>query len=161
MISKTMWKSLGATAIIAVAIFFMGHQTIHAESSVHWKDHETAPDQSKASGKPLIIHFYADWCSWCKKMDKNTFSEESVASYINDKFIATRINTEKNSDIAAAFRVRGLPDTWFFTSEGESITHFPGFMPAEQFLSLLKYIGSNSFKSMDFEAYLKKSGAEN
>ena len=152
---------MGATTIIAMSIFFLSHQTIYAESKVNWKDYEAAPDQSKASGKPLIIHFYADWCFWCKKMDKNTFSEESVASYINDKFIATRINAEKNSDIASTFRVRGLPDTWFFTSEGESITHFSGFMPAEQFLWLLKYIESNSFKSMDFEAYLKRSGAEN
>ena len=55
---------------------------------------------SKETGKPILANFTgSDWCGWCKVMDKKTFSQEEVASYLNDHFYPVKFNAEKEKPI--------------------------------------------------------------
>ena len=45
---------------------------------------------------------------------------------------------DKEKKISALFRVKGLPDNWFFSKDGEIIGHRPGYIPPDTFLKILK-----------------------
>lgn len=80
-------------------------------------------DQSKVSGKPIILYFYTDWCPYCRKFEKHTLANESVKKTL-DAFVLVRINPEKGSrenQIAEQYRVDGYPSIFFSNpSSGES-----------------------------------------
>src|SRR5437867_228320 len=66
--------------------------------------------KAKAQGKPVFVDFTTDWCGWCKKLDKDTYSQPSVAEAMK-AFVNVRIDAEKGEGPALAkrFFVHGFP----------------------------------------------------
>ena len=69
-------------------------------------DWEAARKLSQETNKPLFVDFYTDWSSWCKVMDKKTFSDEAVANYMNENFVCLKIDAEKDYGVNLAVRSR-------------------------------------------------------
>lgn len=60
--------------------------------------------EAKASGKLLLLEFYADWSDPCKKMEATSMSNSQVASLVGDRFMPVRINdTQKQFGVNARF----------------------------------------------------------
>jgi thioredoxin-related protein len=67
---------------------------------INWYTFEDAIDANKEEKKFIFIDLYTDWCGWCKKMDQTTFSDTSVATYMNEHFYAVKMNAESKEGIA-------------------------------------------------------------
>jgi thioredoxin-related protein len=65
------------------------------------------------------------------------------------------VDTQVERGIAADFYVRGLPTIWFLTSEGERIASQPGYIENDMFLNILRFIATDSYKTMGFDAFLE------
>jgi len=104
---------------------------------IKWYNYEQGLARSEAEKKMIFLTFYADWCAYCKVMDKKTFSDNSIISSLNNNFVPIIVNSDKERKIAKAFRVRGLPDSWFISNTGKIIGHRPGYIPPEQFIKIL------------------------
>ena len=46
--------------------------------------------------KKIIIDMYTTWCGPCRMLDRNTFSNKSLAEYVNANFYAVKFNAEGN-----------------------------------------------------------------
>ena len=96
----------------------------------------------KASGKPAMLDFYADWCVSCKEMERDTFSDPRVQQKLAD-WTLLRADVTANSDddkaLLARFRLFGPPGIIFFNSRGEEVRAIRviGFQNAEKFLATL------------------------
>ena len=135
-----------------------------------WLDFNKGLSLAQKSQKPLIIDFYTDWCHWCKVMDEKTFADKKVKAYLDEHFVAVRLQAEDknaqvsfkgkkytNIDFSRAMGIRGFPSLVFLDKAGEPITVIPGFVPPEQFLPILKYIKLECYEQqMSFEEVLKK-----
>ena len=63
-------------------------------------DVSVASDLSIKENKPMFLFFTgSDWCGWCKKMDKGTFSDSTVAAYMNENFYCVKFNAESKDTI--------------------------------------------------------------
>ncbi len=124
-------------------------------STIQWVSYDTIT-LGKTEGKKVLLYFYADWCHYCKEMNKNTFTEESVINYINENFVAIKVNRDKEKDVADKHPARGLPSTWFYKADGEKITELPGYVKHDNFLHILKYIQTDSFDKMNFKEYMEQ-----
>ena len=62
-------------------------------TGIKWYGYDDGMAAGKKEGKKILISFFADWCTWCKKMDRETFSDSDVAAYMNENFIAVKINS--------------------------------------------------------------------
>ena len=90
-------------------------------------------------------------------MDQTTFNDPSVIDYLAANYITIKINSDKEKQLAATYRVSGLPTHWFLDSAGGAISSLPGYLGPEQFLPILKYIQTESYKTMKFDEYLKNN----
>ena len=136
-----------------------------------WTDYTSGVKEAAATNKKILIDVYTDWCGWCKKMDSDTYTDKGVSDYLNAKYVLVKLNAESSkkesvdnkevteAQIASAFGVNGYPTTIFLESDGHPITMAPGFMKPESFITVLRYIGDDAYKSMGFQDYQKMQGA--
>ena len=64
------------------------------EQGVNWMTLEEASRKYEQTPRPIVIDFYTDWCGWCKHMDKTTYADPVVASFLNNNFYPVKINAE-------------------------------------------------------------------
>ena len=61
---------------------------------VWYDDWDKGMEAAKKEQKPVYIHFTAAWCSWCRKMENETYSAADVKkSFISD-WITISLDTE-------------------------------------------------------------------
>ena len=106
-------------------------------------------------------------------MDKETFQDAAVASYLNEHFISIKLNAEsKNTKIkyggrtytpaslARAFKVRAYPSVVYLDEKGEFIFVDKGFKKPGQFMVNLKYVKSGCHeKGVSIEEFRRRINA--
>lgn len=104
--------------------------------TIKWeKSFEEALRKARKSGKPVIVDFWADWCSWCHRLDKNTYADPWVARKA-EEFVAVKVNTEgsrKELEVTRRYRVTSLPTILFLSPEGRQIFRLNGYQGPGQF----------------------------
>lgn len=123
-------------------------------ASVRWRGYDEGIALGKQENKKIFLYFWAEWCKYCEKMEKDTLNKPEIASYLNEKFIAVKVNSDSEQDVAIKYFVRGLPTSWFIGEKGEKISNLPGYVSPEMFLPILKYIHSDSYTKMAFKEFL-------
>lgn len=99
-----------------------------------------------ASGKPIIIDFWAQWCVYCKKLDKAVWNQPEIVAeslrFTTIKIDATKADDDEMSAIKNEFKVPGLPLVAFIDSRGEILygINQGGFTPAPEMLEIMKGI---------------------
>ena len=71
-----------------------------SSKAIKWITFEEALQLNKKKPRMIFVDIYTDWCGWCKKMDTETFSDPAVASYINKKYYAVKLNAEQREAIS-------------------------------------------------------------
>ncbi|WP_192349939.1 thioredoxin fold domain-containing protein [Algoriphagus sp. Y33] len=142
--------------IVFISLFLFTAHFVRAQDKIEWLKFEEAVAATEANPKMLLIDVYTDWCGWCKKMDKETFTDPVVVSYINEKFYAVKMNAEDNkrkfdfkgkeyteAKMAAAMRVNSYPNFVIIDPTLKNITQLPGYRQPVQFLDGLGQIVDN------------------
>jgi thioredoxin-related protein len=124
--------------------------------SINWYSYDKGIAMSKEEGKKIFLYFWAEWCSYCTTMAKETFVDSSVIDYLNSHFISIKVDFDREKKAASDYEIRGLPSTWFISERGDKIGNRPGFISAKELLPMLKYIYSDSYKTMTLKTFLKQ-----
>ncbi len=96
--------------LLAVASFLSAAQ-------IAWKhDLKSAAEAAKASNKKVMILMSSESCRYCRQMHSEVFSNDAIAGYINEHFIALELDINKDV-YPEALDVRGVPATFFFSSD--------------------------------------------
>jgi len=120
------------------------------KEAITWYSFEEVIDKVEESPKMILVDVYTDWCGWCKKMDKETFTDKEVISYVNQNFYAVKLNAEdgkrkfdfrgkeySEQEMASAMRVRSYPNFVIMDAAMENITQLPGYREADPFVEAL------------------------
>ena len=145
-------------------------QESSVDSGVQWQTLEEAQKKAKETGKKVLVFGYADWCTYCMKMRKETYPEDNVQKSLTDDFIPVQINGEseeeivfngktyKSYELARYLRLTSYPTHYFLNSDGKIIGAQPGFLPAEVFSPLMNYVSEDLFGKVPFLDYMEKKG---
>jgi thiol:disulfide interchange protein DsbD len=103
---------------------------------------ETRIRQAQARHQPVMLDFYADWCTSCKEMEAYTFTDSKVKQALAD-FVLLQADVTKNSDddkaLLAKFNLIGPPGVLFFGVDGQEDPSLRviGYQDADTFLKTL------------------------
>jgi len=101
--------------------------------------------KASASGKGAMLDFYADWCVECKRMERNTFTDEGVQDLF-DRFRLLQTDVTANDPIDQAlmksFDIIGPPAILFFDRTGAEMTAYRlvGYFEPEEFIDHLNRV---------------------
>jgi len=107
------------------------------------RDLEDRLAAAKAAGKPVIVDYYASWCTDCVRMEKATFADARVLAELQ-RFVRLQPDVTNSGDaeveaMKKRFKVYGPPALVFLDSQGQQRGNAPayGFHNVEEMLSLL------------------------
>ena len=99
----------------------------------------------QASGKTVMLDFYADWCVSCKEMDRFTFSDTKVQARLKDVVLLEVDVTDGTPDDTALlkrFKLFGPPGILFIDRQGRDVPDIKviGFLNHNDFLTVLNAV---------------------
>ncbi len=114
---------------------------VAAEELKWYTDWNAAREAARKSDKPIMIDFYTDWCGWCKKLDRDTYSDKRVQALLKQGFVPLKLNAEKNGrQLAQKYGVRGYPTILFVNADGKVLHRIGGYKPPEPFVRDLEQV---------------------
>jgi thioredoxin-related protein len=79
-----------------------------------------------------------------------------VITFLNKNYVSIKVNTDVQQALSSEFGIRGIPDNWFLSENKKPIINQPGYLPSKLFLPILKYIHTDSFKTMSLSKFMRK-----
>jgi thioredoxin-related protein len=110
---------------------------------INWHNYKQGMSLAKKENKRVYLHFYTDWCNFCKEMDQTTFRNPSIIKMLNKDFVAIRVDTNKETSVAGKYNIRPVPDNWFLSADGKKLRNFLGYYEADQFVTVIRYVNEN------------------
>ncbi len=86
------------------------------------------------SKTPVLVDFYADWCTPCKMMSPII---EEVSNEFKDKIIVLKINIDECPDIAQKYSVMSIPTIILFKN-GEATKTSVGVTSKEKLVEMVQ-----------------------
>lgn len=154
---------------------------VFSQEKINWMSIQEAiaERENSSSPKKFIITIYTDKCGWCRKMDKNTFSQEFLAKTINEKFYPVKFHADSKETVFFKGRefksLKGLragyhelveyllkdniqyPSVVFLDEEYNILQTIAGFQYADDFEKMVEFYGDDHYKVMSWRRFIKKS----
>ncbi len=156
-------------------VFSSGKVKPTEKEKINWMSLEQANVKMMSQSRPVLMDLYTNWCYWCKVMDKKTYNNAKVISYINDHFYAVKVNAEAKDTVDwdnkkytfnsndkinnfAIYVTQGqlaFPNTIIFPEIDQQPASIPGYMEPKEIEVILKYFGEGNYKTENFSQFSK------
>lgn len=85
--------------VLGLLMCFSGFFAQAQDHKISWITFEELEVKMAEEPKPILIDMYTDWCGWCVRMDRKTFGNKSVASYVDSHYYAVKFNAESKESV--------------------------------------------------------------
>ena len=147
------------------------------DGNVWYGDWNKAVAAAQEQKKPLYIHFTAAWCTWCKKMEAETYTNEEIKNRFKN-WVLLKVDTEATDksgkiylnveekklslfpagegfqeeslpypQLLRVFGGQGIPHLCFTDTDGILLFTNPGYLTTTQFGPMLDYFQEELYKN--------------
>ena len=127
------------SAIVVVMMFAFGPR-LWAEE-VQWRhDYAAARRDAEKTGRPLLLDFGTEGCSWCRKLDLTTFRSAAVVRLTNERLIPVKIDAEQSERLTQAMGVQSFPTIIIALHDGKILKRQEGYLDAAELRPMLENV---------------------
>jgi thioredoxin-related protein len=162
--------------VFTLIISLLSLGSMRAQETIKWHTIEEADALLKTDPKPVFIDLYTDWCSWCKRLSKDTFTDPVIIAYLNKNFIPVKFNAEsketvsflgneykndgtygKTHELALALTQGkpSYPTLVFFNKKGEFLGPVPGYKKPADLEPYLVFLGEEKYLAEKWEEFIE------
>ena len=88
----------------------------------------------ETQGEPILVDFWAEWCGPCRAVAPVL---DELAEEWDGKVRIGKLNLDDNREVAARFRVQGIP-TFLLFKDGQLADQIVGVMPKAAFQKFIE-----------------------
>lgn len=153
------------TLAIVFSFFLVSCGGNNNSGEVEWLTMPNAQKLAESNDKKIVVAVYTDWCTWCRKLENEIYPDPKIMAVTDEYYYMVKVNAESDeemvfnghkirmSDFAQQLGISSYPTTVFIGSDGKTIGQQNGYMELEVFEKLLAYVGSNSYRHMQFDEF--------
>lgn len=122
-------KAVGVVLLVGGIVYAAGASAARerrraAEGFAWVKDEAEALALAKREGRPVIIDFWAEWCTACKELDRIAWADPRVREEAS-RFVAVKLDGTDGSDafvaVADKYGIVGMPTVIFIDPRGREV----------------------------------------
>ncbi len=126
--------------IVTIFSILLTGQMMASAKDVWVTDLPAAQAKAKKEKRMVLVNFTgSDWCSWCKKLQKEVFGTKEFDAYAAEKLVLVELDfpsQKKQSDelkktneaLQEKFKVQGFPTILVLDGEGKELWRQVGYM---------------------------------
>jgi thioredoxin-related protein len=84
---------------VFIILFCLSIPSPAQTQAVNWLSFEELEQALLTKPKKVMIHFYADWCVYCKKMEKVVYTKPDIEAELATNYYAVKFNVESTDSI--------------------------------------------------------------
>ncbi|MDR0725717.1 MAG: DUF255 domain-containing protein [Prevotellaceae bacterium] len=145
------------------------------KAQVKWMKFEDAVTAAQKEPRKIFIDIYADWCGWCKVLDRDTFSNPDVAKILNEQYYPVKLDAESREthtlpdgrkisspELAASLATSkpgekyGLPMMIVLNEQVSILTRISGAQKPDFMTPALLFFSENHYLEKSWETYTKE-----
>jgi thioredoxin-related protein len=164
---KTELGGTVAKSLCIVLFLTLSLSSSDAQSRVKWMKFGDAVKALQKEPRKIFVDIYADWCGWCKEMDKRTFSDTAIIRILNRDYYPVKLNSDLRDTVSFGNRTvtyrelasilggerLGLPTSVFLNENGQLLSRLPGFQKPDLMKPALLYFSMEAYKSKSWEVF--------
>lgn len=105
-----------------------------------WRtDYQGALNEARATGKPILVDFTADWCPPCRVMEREVWPDAAVRQALNGSTVPLQLDVDRDSTqtLVRRMQIGSIPTVLLLDSEGNEIAR-RGLLSRSQMLDFLE-----------------------
>lgn len=169
---------MACAGLVCGSLLWAQQAPVSGTNGIPWLTPQEAEDRWKLEKRPFIIDIYTDWCHYCKVMDKSTWSNTMLGSYLSRHFYPIRFNAESKTTVQwmgkdytykTAYKVHMLAAEWcggnmvypttVILVPGEEPVIIPGVLSVKELEPMLRYFGEGHYLTTEWNIF--KRGFKN
>lgn len=121
---------------------------VEAAEGVQWRsDYSKAVQEAAQTRRPLLLDFGNEACVYCRKLDATTFRDPGVIRLLNERFVAIKIDGDRDPKLVQALRIESYPTLVVAGPDGSVLSMNPGYLDAAGMTKFLQSALSKISKS--------------
>lgn len=132
-----MKKTFACAALISLAVVSLQSSLIAEppfnlsrpnEQHVKWQANlQAAHKIATRDNKPMLLVFGAEWCHYCKKLERETLNSADLAKYVNETFVPVHLDADKEKKVAEILNISSLPCVVVLSPDADLLGRIDGF----------------------------------
>ncbi len=147
------------------------------DTEVNWLTVEEAMKKNQQEPRKIFVDIYTDWCGWCKRMDKTTFTHPVIVDYLNNKFYAIKFDAESKEPVKFSNKTfvnegkgkrpthqfaiallqgkMSYPSTAYLDEKMQYLGAVPGYKTPQQLEEILAFFATGAYNEQKYSEFLE------